>query len=131
MSNSSLPCAVDPGADDVGGHQVGSELDAGERAADHFGEGLDGQGLGHARHTFEQHVALGEQADQHPLDQLVLADDDPLDLEDGALEGVDLLLQASVVRRRGVGAGTGVTGVIALGRGLSGISSSALRRPTR
>jgi hypothetical protein len=71
-------------------------------------------------------MALGEQADQHPLDQLVLADDDPLDLEDGALEGMDLLLQASVVRRRGVGAG-----IVALRRGLSGISSRALRRPTR
>ncbi|GFG64640.1 hypothetical protein MKUB_21300 [Mycobacterium kubicae] len=35
-------------------------------------------------------MAFGEQADQHPLDQLVLADDDALDLEDGALEGVHL-----------------------------------------
>jgi hypothetical protein len=125
-----LALAVDPGADDVGGHQVGSELDAGERAADHLGEGLDGQSLGHPWHTFEQHVALGEQADEHPLDQLVLADDDPLDLEDGALEGVHLLLQTSVVRRRGRGS-RGRTGVVGLGRGLSGISSSALRRPTR
>jgi hypothetical protein len=74
-------------------------------------------------------MSLGKEAHQHPLDQLILADDDPLDLEDRALEGVDLLLEASVVRLRGVGAG--VTRVVALGRGLSWISSSALLRPTR
>jgi len=44
---------VDPGADDVGGHQVGGELDAGKRAADHAGEGLDGQRLGYPGHTLE------------------------------------------------------------------------------
>ena len=53
-------------------------------------EGLHGQRLRDAGHTLEQHVALGEQADQHPLDELVLADDDPLDLEDCPLEGVYL-----------------------------------------
>ena len=35
-------------------------------------------------------MALGQQADQHPLDELVLTDDDPLDLEDRPLEGVNL-----------------------------------------
>ena len=34
-----------------------------------------------------RHVAAGEEADEHPLDHLVLADDDPLDLEQRALEG--------------------------------------------
>ncbi len=99
-----LALPVDPGADDVGGHQVGGELDAGERAADHLGEGLHRQRLGDARNTLEQHVPLGEQADEHPFDQLVLADDDPLDLEDRAFQGVDLLLEPTVGGRRGVGA---------------------------
>ena len=99
-----LALPVDAGADDVGGHQVGGELDAGERAADHLGEGLDGQRLGHAGHTLEQHVALGEQADQHPLDQPVLADDDPLDLEDRALQGVHLGGQAITAAGRRLGA---------------------------
>ena len=85
-----LALPVDAGTDDVGGHQVGGELDAGERAADDLGEGLDRQRLGHAGHTFEQHVPLGEQADQHPLDEQVLADDDPLDLEDRPFQGVHL-----------------------------------------
>ena len=98
MSNSSLALAVDPGADDVGGHQVGGELDAGERTADDLGEGLDGERLGDAGHAFEQHVPLGQQADQHALDQPVLADDDSLDLEDRAFQGVHLGLQAPGVR---------------------------------
>ncbi len=61
-----------------------------ERPADHAREGLHGQRLGHAGNTLEQDMALGQQADQHPLHELVLADDDPFDLEDGPLQGVDL-----------------------------------------
>ena len=64
-----LALAVDAGADDVGGHEVGRELDTGERTADHLGEGLDSERLGDAWHALEQHVPLGEQADQHALDQ--------------------------------------------------------------
>jgi hypothetical protein len=79
-------------------------------------------------------VALGQQADEHALDELVLADDDPLDLEDRALQGVDLLLEAPIVGRRGVRSGRtgGVTLRGALpGRGLSREPSGALLRPTR
>ena len=32
-------------------------------------ERADGQGLGQAGHAFEQHVAVGEQADQQPVHQ--------------------------------------------------------------
>ena len=119
-----LALPVDAGADDVGGHQVGGELDAGERAADHLGERLDGQRLGHAGHALEQHVALGEQADQHPLDQLVLADDDPLDLEDRPLERVHLLLQAAVVGRAALVAARDPAGSPA-----PGLGRNILRRP--
>ncbi len=77
---------VDAGAEQVGGHQVGGELDPGERATDHPREGLDGQRLGHPRHTLDQQVTLGQQPDQHPLDQPVLPDDHPLDLEDSAFQ---------------------------------------------
>ena len=55
----------------------------------------DREGLGDARHALEEHVAAGEQADQHPLDQPVLADDHPLDLEQRALQA------GRVDRRRG------------------------------
>lgn len=83
-----LALPVDAGTDDVGGHQVGSELDTRERAANDLRKRLDGQRLGDAGHTFEQHVALGQQTDQHPLHELVLAHDDALDLEDGPFQGV-------------------------------------------
>jgi len=37
-------------------------------------EGFDEEGLGEAGHTFEQHVAVGEEGDQQPLHGVVLAD---------------------------------------------------------
>ena len=125
-----LALAVDPGTDDVGGHQVGRELDAGECAADHPGECLDRERLGNAGHAFQQDVALGKQANQHPLDELVLADDDPLDLIDGPLQGVHLGCEPAVaVRRWTAGLGdlpTRVAGSPAWARKTSG----ALWRPT-
>jgi hypothetical protein len=72
-------------------------------------------------------MALGEQADQHPLDELILADDDPLDLEDRPLEGVHLVLKATVGGR----SLSGTSLREALRRGLPGETSGALRRPTR
>jgi hypothetical protein len=76
----------DPGPDDVARHQVRGELQPGEPAADHLGQGADGERLGHSRHALEQAVPAGEQGDQHPLDQVVLADHDPLHLEQRVLE---------------------------------------------
>ena len=40
------------------------------------GEGFDGEGLGQAGHAFEEDMAVGEQADDQPLGQIILADDD-------------------------------------------------------
>ena len=80
--------AVDPGADQIGRHQVGSELEALERAAEDVGDRLDGQRLGQARHALQQHVAAGQQRDDHSLEHRLLADDDPLDLEQRGLERV-------------------------------------------
>ena len=51
----------------------------GEAAADDAGEGFDGERLSDAGHAFEQDVPAGEQPDEDPFDQLILADDDPLD----------------------------------------------------
>ena len=72
--------AVDQRARDVGGQQVGRELDAMERGMDGRGQGADAHGLGQAGHAFEQHVAIGQQPDQQPVHQLLLADDDPANL---------------------------------------------------
>jgi hypothetical protein len=95
-----LALPVDAGTDDVGGHQVGRELDPRERPADHLRERLDGQRLGNAGDTLEQHVSLGQQADQHALHELVLADDDALDLEDGPFQGLNLGGQSIAAARR-------------------------------
>ena len=40
------------------------------------GQRLHRERLGQAGHAFEQHVAVGQQADDQPLDQVGLADDD-------------------------------------------------------
>ena len=79
---------VDARADEVRGHEVGRELQALERAAEHVGDGLDGQRLGQARDALEQHVAAGQQRDEHALEHRLLADDHPLDLEQRRLERV-------------------------------------------
>ena len=78
--------SIDVRADDVGGHQVGRELDAVEAAAEHVGQRADQQRLAQAGHAFEQDVAAGEQRGEQPLDDRVLADDHPLQLIERAFE---------------------------------------------
>jgi hypothetical protein len=76
----------DPGADDVAGYQVGGELQPGEPAADHLRQRPHRERLRHPGHAFQQTVPTSQQPDQHPLDQVVLPDDDPLHLEQRVLE---------------------------------------------
>src|SRR5262249_22710762 len=56
------------------------ELHAPEGRLDRLGERLDGECLGEPRHAFEQHVAVGEEPDEQPIDEGALADDDGRDL---------------------------------------------------
>ena len=93
----------DPCADEVGRDQVRGELDAVERPAEHVGEGLHRQRLGEAGDALEQHVAAGEESDEHPLEHPFLPDDDPLHLEEGALELVAHVLAAPRQDQRSVG----------------------------
>jgi hypothetical protein len=65
----------DVGAGHVARHQVGRELDALEGQAQRVGQRVDEQGLGQARHAFEQAVPAGEHGHQHLLDDIALADD--------------------------------------------------------
>ena len=76
---------VDARADQVGGDEVGRELDPLELAADRLGQGLDGHRLGQARHALDEDVAARQQRDDQPLEQVVLPDDDLLDLVEQAL----------------------------------------------
>ena len=52
-------------------------------------QGAQQRGLAQARHAFEQHVAAGEQADQHAVDDVVLADDDFGDFAADGVQPVD------------------------------------------
>ena len=66
----------DLGAGDVGGHQVGGELDALELEVKDLGDGFDEQGFGEAGSAGDQAVAAGEEGDEDLLDDGFLADDD-------------------------------------------------------
>ncbi len=92
-----------PGSDDVGRYEVGRELQSGERTAHDLGEGRHGQRLGQTGHTLDQAVATGEEADHRPLDHPVLADDDPLDLEQRLFQALGVLF---VVEGRRIQVGT-------------------------
>ena len=66
-------------ADDVGGQEIGRELDAMERGLDCRRQRADTEGFREAGHAFEQDMPIGEQADQQPVHQLFLPDDDAAD----------------------------------------------------
>ena len=88
LEHSRRPSGVfvdDVRADDVGRHQVGRELDALEVQVQRLGERADQQRLAQPGHAFEQRVAAGEQAGQHAVDDLVVADDHLADLRLQAL----------------------------------------------
>ncbi len=77
---------VDAGAGDVGGQQVGGELDAGEGAADHVGESFGGKCLRESGHRLEQTVTSTQHADQQAFEQPCLADHHLAELEEDRLE---------------------------------------------
>ncbi|MCY1177074.1 hypothetical protein D9M73_173690 [compost metagenome] len=66
--------AVDFRTGNVGRQQVRGELDAVELRFDAFGKFFDGLGLGQARSTLDQHMAVGEQGDEQSLDEFFLAE---------------------------------------------------------
>ena len=66
----------DIGAGDVGRHEVGGELDAGEVAAQHPGQRAHEQGFGDAGHALDERMVAGEDGDERLFDHRVLADDD-------------------------------------------------------
>ena len=70
---------VDRDAGDVGGQQVGRELDAAHRAVDAAGERAGQHRLADAGHVLDEQVALGEQHGHRDLDGLALSVDDGLD----------------------------------------------------
>ena len=69
-------------AGDVGGKEVGSELDAVAGATDRGGDGLGERRLAHARDVLDEEVAFGDEADERQVDLLTLALDDVLEVVD-------------------------------------------------
>ena len=92
--------AVDERAHDIGGQKVGSELDAVKARLNRRGQHAHGKRLGQARHAFQQHVPVGEQPDQQPVNQLFLTDNHATDLGAKRLNPcrgcLDLLIQSCV-----------------------------------
>ena len=66
----------DHAAHDIGGHQVGRELDARILQLQGARQRAQQGGFAEARHAFQQHVAGSQQADQDAFDHVVLADND-------------------------------------------------------
>ena len=66
----------DHAADDVGGHQVGRELDARILQVQHARQRAQQRGLAQAGNAFEQDVSARQQADEYAIDDFLLADDD-------------------------------------------------------
>ena len=67
------------GAENVGRHQVGRELDAARVEPERDAHGLDQLGLGEARHADQQRMAAGQHRDQRAIDHAFLAEDDRAD----------------------------------------------------
>src|SRR5262249_20297522 len=67
---------IDLRADDVGGQQVGRELDALERQAERLCQGADSERLGQPGNAFEEEVAAREQPDEQSIKEQPLADED-------------------------------------------------------
>jgi predicted phosphoribosyltransferase len=62
-------------AGNVGGHEIGGELDAAEAEAERLAQGTDEHRLAQARHALEQGMTPGKDGDENVADHVLLADD--------------------------------------------------------
>ena len=67
---------VDVCSDNVGGQQVGRELNSRELAVQTLRKGFDRESLGESRKTFQQNVSVREHGGDQPVDQFALTGDD-------------------------------------------------------
>ena len=74
-----LPLVVDLDAGDVGGEQVGRELDALQRSVDRFGQRAGERGLADAGYVLDQQVPVGQHAGDGEPDHVGLALQHPFD----------------------------------------------------
>jgi hypothetical protein len=90
------PLLEDHRPHEVGGKQVGGELDARELQVEGLAQRLHGEGLGEAGDALDQQVAAAEQRHHHALDEGLLPDDDLADLVDRGLDLERLLANGLV-----------------------------------
>ena len=84
----------------VGGREVGRELDAAEAQVERAAQGADHQRLGQARHAFQQAMPAAEEADEQFFDDRRLPDDDLAQLvHDLAAGGVEFLDGGGILGR--------------------------------
>ena len=120
------------GAGDVGGHQVGRELDPLERQVENLRDRLDEQCLGESRHAGDQAMPAGEERDEDLIDDRILPDDDLADLDrmrsrPSATRWATAAMSPEVVSVVAVGGRVVVCGFIFVSR-VSGVSGSANTR---
>lgn len=61
---------------DVGGHEIGSELNTREPQVHHRAQCGNKLRFPEARHTLEQDMTIGEEAHDHAIDDLLVTNDD-------------------------------------------------------
>ena len=64
-------------SDDVGGEEVGCELNSPEPRGHGLCQSIDGEGFGQSGEAFHEKVISGEEADQHAVDEVALANENP------------------------------------------------------
>ena len=77
---------VNESAGDVGGQQVGGELDTPERCIEATGQRDDGKRFPQSRHAFDEHVVAGDERRQQSAQEVRLADDDSTELLTDAVD---------------------------------------------
>jgi hypothetical protein len=82
-----LAVAQHRGADDVGGHEVGGELDPAEIDVEDRPQRLEQLGLAEPGDAFEEHVPLAEDGQEDGVDEAALADDHRADGVADCVEG--------------------------------------------
>ena len=82
----------DVGPDDVGGHQIRSELDPREGQVQYVGECVDEARLANAGDTLEQYVTTREQAGHGEVHDLLVTDDPAPDFLGNAQEALAELI---------------------------------------
>jgi hypothetical protein len=80
------PLVEDRDARNVGREEVRRELDSPEGAPERPGESFRQHGLARAGNVLHEDVAAAQECDERELDLVVLAEDDPLDVLDHAVD---------------------------------------------